>query len=220
MTDKQIINEEEAIKMIKNLNEKLKNVDDYVVELRSNFYRMKQDLDRKEQECEKAKQNAQDTYDLWQALIESFNILQGEKIKLEQECEKLSFDNFDLKDQLTDLKFKYKTINDVAKSFKQQLDQLKEELVISIQKNEEGREINAELKAENEELRRLVAKQKNAKIQLSKLKDKQYKEFCDMKQTLAEIKEIAEKGVKIHDDIIVSKQILQKISEVEDEKNM
>lgn len=44
---------------------------------------------RKEQECEKAKQNAQDTYDLWQALIESFNILQGEKIKLEQECEEL-----------------------------------------------------------------------------------------------------------------------------------
>ena len=49
---------------------------------------------RKEQECEKAKQNAQDTYDLWQALIESFNILQGEKIKLEQECE-------ELKEQLT-----------------------------------------------------------------------------------------------------------------------
>lgn len=46
-------------------------------------------LDGKEQECEKAKQNAQDTYDLWQALIESFNILQGEKIKLEQKCEEL-----------------------------------------------------------------------------------------------------------------------------------
>lgn len=46
-------------------------------------------LQAKEQECEKAKQNAQDTYDLWQALIESFNILQGEKIKLEQECEEL-----------------------------------------------------------------------------------------------------------------------------------
>ena len=45
---------------------------------------------------------------------------------------------------------------------------------------------------ECEELKRLIAKQKNAKIQLSKLKDKQYKEFCDMKQTLIEIKEIAE----------------------------
>lgn len=45
---------------------------------------------------------------------------------------------------------------------------------------------------ECKELKRLMAKQKNAKIQLSKLKDKQYKEFCDMKQTLTEIKEIAE----------------------------
>ena len=33
-----------------------------------------------------------------------------------------------------------------------------------------------------------------------------------LKQTLAEIKEIVEQGVKIYDDIIVSKQILQKIS--------
>ena len=45
---------------------------------------------------------------------------------------------------------------------------------------------------ECEELKRLICKQKNTKIQLSKLKDKQYKEFCDMKQTLTEIKEIAE----------------------------
>lgn len=34
------------------------------------------------------------------------------------------------------------------------------------------------------------------------------------KQTLTEIKEIIEQGVKIHDDIIVSKQILQKISDL------
>ena len=35
------------------------------------------------------------------------------------------------------------------------------------------------------------------------------------KQTLAEIKEIIKQGVKIHDDIIVSKQILQQIRECE-----
>ena len=34
-------------------------------------------------------------------------------------------------------------------------------------------------------------------------------------KTLIEIKEIVKQGVKIHDDIIVSKQILQKISECE-----
>ena len=33
----------------------------------------------------------------------------------------------------------------------------------------------------------------------------------------AEIKEIIKQGVRIHDDIIVNKQILQKISEVENE---
>ena len=36
-----------------------------------------------------------------------------------------------------------------------------------------------------------------------------------LKQTLAEIREIIEQGVKIHDDIIVSKQILQKTKECE-----
>lgn len=48
-------------------------------------------LVHKTQECDKAEQNAQDTFELYQALMESFNILQGEKIKLEQECERLRF---------------------------------------------------------------------------------------------------------------------------------
>ena len=39
--------------------------------------------------------------------------------------------------------------------------------------------------------------------------------YFKLKQNLEEIKEIVEQGVKIHDDIIVSKQILQKIKECE-----
>lgn len=39
-------------------------------------------------------------------------------------------------------------------------------------------------------------------------------QYKALKQTLIEIKEIIKQGVKIHDDIIVSKQILQKINEV------
>lgn len=80
---------------------------------------------------------------------------------------------------------------------------------------------------ECEELKRLISKQKNAKIQLSKLKGKQYKEFCDMKQTLAEIKEIAETAAKCFyatksDDYAdgyrwLGNKILQKISEVEND---
>lgn len=42
-----------------------------------------------------------------------------------------------------------------------------------------------------------------------------HKEADKFKQTLIEIKEMIKQGVKIHDDIIVSKQILQKISECE-----
>ena len=81
---------------------------------------------------------------------------------------------------------------------------------------------------ECEELKRLISKQKNAKIQLSKLKGKQYKEFCDMKQTLAEIKEIAETAAKCFyatksDDYAdgyrwLGNKILQKISEVENDR--
>ena len=37
------------------------------------------------------------------------------------------------------------------------------------------------------------------------------------KQALIDIEEIVKQGVKIHDDIIVSKQILQKAREVKDE---
>ena len=42
--------------------------------------------------------------------------------------------------------------------------------------------------------------------------------YFKLKQNLEEIKEIVEQGVKIHDDIIVSKQILQKIKECEVDK--
>ena len=85
MTDKQIIIDGFNLKYIKEL---LYNGQRSAITTNI-FEEIIQKLERKEQECEKAKQNSQDTYDLWQALIESFNILQGEKIKLEQECEEL-----------------------------------------------------------------------------------------------------------------------------------
>lgn len=63
--------------------------------------KVKEKLLSKEQECEESKQYAQDVYDFWQSLIESFNILQDEKIKLEREClelrERLSCNCFDPK---------------------------------------------------------------------------------------------------------------------------
>ena len=92
MTDKQIIN---GLKYERLTEDQLHDLSQW--ELVDIILAYRKDLKAKEQECEKAKQNAQDTYDLWQALIESFNILQGEKIKLEQECEELRTERKKLK---------------------------------------------------------------------------------------------------------------------------
>ena len=73
--------------------------------------------------------------------------------------------------------------------------------------------INKKLEAENEELKKLL------KVRIEDLCDScgassMMPMPCKVyEKTLVEIKEIIKQGVKIHDDIIVSKQILQKINE-------
>ena len=80
---------------------------------------------------------------------------------------------------------------------------------------EEVNRINKKLEAENEELKKLL------KVRIEDLCDScgassMMPMPCKVyEKTLIEIKEIIKQGVKIHDDIIVSKQILQKISECE-----
>ena len=83
---------------------------------------------------------------------------------------------------------------------------------------EEGKEINAELKAENEELKGVVDENFLHALEEQDRADKYFK-------TLTEIKEIAENVIKnVSDRCIettpmygVHKQILQKINEVKDE---
>lgn len=78
---------------------------------------------------------------------------------------------------------------------------------------EEVNRINKKLEAENEELKKLL------RVRIEDLCDScgassMMPMPCKVyEKTLIEIKEIIKQGVKIHDDIIVSKQILQKISE-------
>ena len=151
----------------------------------------------------------------------------------EQKCEELSFDNFDLKDQLTDLKFKYKTINDVAKSFEQklqaerkQLDQLKAEndelkrqhqgdkgLITSTGKmNYQLLQEYDKLKAENEVLQKDLAT-------IDAVKDTVIAQYKQLKQTLTEIKEILQANKEELNECLyndIDGQILQKISEVEE----
>lgn len=80
---------------------------------------------------------------------------------------------------------------------------------------EEVNRINKKLDAENEELKNLL------KVRIEDLCDSCGASSmmpipCKVyEKTLIEIKDIIKQGVKIHDDIIVSKQILQKISECE-----
>lgn len=72
---------------------------------------------------------------------------------------------------------------------------LKKEILLARGKNCPIKENYKQLKAkeqECEELKKQINKQKNAKIQLSKLSDKQLKEFCNMKQALKSIKHILE----------------------------
>ena len=80
---------------------------------------------------------------------------------------------------------------------------------------EEVNRINKKLEAENEELKKLL------KVRIEDLCDScgassMMPMPCKVyEKTLIEIKEIIKQGVKIHDDIIVSKQILKKINECE-----
>ena len=127
----------------------------------------------------------------------------------EQECEELSFDNFDLKDQLTDLKFKYKTINDVAKSFEQKLQAERKQL--------------DQLKAENEELEKELRQKKMTILMNNDHYFEVDQENKKLKQTLTEIKNklTVHKTLYYESKLIekLHKEILQKISEVEDESN-
>ena len=90
------------------------------------------------------------------------------------------------------------------------LNQLLEHLNAYKMEAEEGKEINAELKAENDELKKRVAEL--SLFQLYKI------QRDEAEQTLIEIKEIAEKGHKERGNLMRTwwfKEILQKISECE-----
>ena len=119
---------------------------------------------------------------------------------------------------------------------REQLDQLKEQLEAYKMEADEGKEINAELKAENEELKFQNKRLEEVALYWHKRIFKVERSERKLKQTLTEIKEIAEHCIKqdicttcdnsnrchIEDEEIptydVCKLILQKISEVEDEK--
>ena len=121
----------------------------------------------------------------------------------EQECKELNNNNHTL------LVTRQKLLNDLwiaeesLKDFKEICDKQCEQLEAYKMEAEEGKEINAELKAENDKL-------KNLNTRLDNQRETYWKGYKKLKQTLTEIKEIACRlpiGV-------TREQILQKISEV------
>ena len=113
---------------------------------------------------------------------------------------------YELREQLDQLKAKNKEL--IRKNAKKRTSLKKKQLHIT------------QLKAENKNYKKML---EDEEVQLALIDIRTgerhlwFNKAEKLKQTLTEIKEIIEQGVKIHDDIIVSKQILQKISEVEDD---
>ena len=124
-----------------------------------------------------------------------------------QECLNLQEELKETLEQLDKLKFDYAELEKRHNDSFEQFKQLKEQLEAYKMEAEEGIEINAELKAENKHLNDLL--------------NQALKELEKTRETLIEIKEIAERGFKHSQCNCGAKAdldlILQKISEVEDE---
>lgn len=173
---------------------------------------LEKQLDRKTKECDELKKIIDEAKS---SKLDLKSFLVGEAIQneYEEQINQLKAENELLRQYKGSKQASYESMQvEWNKAVSQNKDLLKQV--------EDWQEKYKQLQTENEELERFVSKQKNAKIQLSKLKDKQYKEFCDMKQILIEIKEIVETE---NNDIKVlynrrtyqrMKQILQKLSEV------
>ena len=139
----------------------------------------------------------------------------------EQECEELKLG-------LIETKAHGDYLNNLALS--ETLNLVSEQLEAYKMEAEEGKEINAELKAENDELKEEIDDLKEI-IQrhdndnnalLSEFEDDLVEYYRKYKECLTEIKEIAEDfyldGEHVKDKYL-AQEILQKISEVEDEHN-
>lgn len=85
--------------------------------------------------------------------------------------------------------------------------------------------VSLELKTKEQQLKELkgqVDKQKNAKIQLSKLSDRQLKHFCNMKQALCEIEHLIQVNKKELEETLYNDyddQILNIINKTKGEPN-
>ena len=173
---------------------------------------------RKEKSEEKLVKQIQTICDFINNRPETFKGVNGSVDKIitdyverkEQECERLNNDNHTL------LVTRQKLLNDLwiaeesLKDFKEICDKQCEQLEAYKMEAEEGKEINAELKAELEQEKAL----KETYLTCYKAKHEDIEgALFKLKQTLTGIKEIAEEKANVNDWLAL--EILQKISECE-----
>ena len=113
-----------------------------------------------------------------------------------------------LKEQIKQLELENKRLKEDEKSLLNVIDDLQKT------KNE-WQEKYGDLGQDFDQLKGIIKKYEECNKYLVEENGKTYTRLeYKLLKTLVEIKEIVKQGVKIHDDIIVSNQILQKISEV------
>lgn len=265
MTDKQIIIDDQK-KTIHRLQDECTEKTNVIIALG-------EQLQRKQQSEEKLVKQIQTICDFINNRPETFKGINGSVDKIitdyakakEQECEELKKIINEAKNSKLDLK-SFLVGEAVQNEYEQQLDRLKAELEAYKMEAEEGKEINAELKAEltrancqiaddeilqcdmreaieglkaeNEELKEknrqltilgMDLNQSNEVLRKSffatdKSRDNWREKAEKLSKTLTEIKEIAENAYCLtngtnKDMAQFAKQILQKISEVEDVRN-
>ena len=158
--------------------------------------------------------------------------IQAENGILKQECEKWK-NAYEVKEDALEEAEEYtEELEEKYHKAQEQLDQLKEQLETYKMEAEEGKEINAELKAENERLKKEIRLydciEKWGTEQCHCACRCLGNEFCKdadkkinkLKQTLTEIKDIAEELLQTKIPFCeIYGRIIDKISEVEDEHN-
>ena len=168
---------------------------------------LKEALKAKEQECEELKGGLQILEENLKDYIEHFN-------KVSDELDQFKKANDEKNELLAQLGCPtVGTARQLTLSLQEQLEAYKMEA-------EEGKEINAELKAENETYKKMLENEEVI-LALNEVRSGErylwFNKAEKYKQTLAEIRDIATCCIKGDVARIRMKQILQKISEVEDE---